>query len=495
MLSVSSVVDGTLIEGFGEVKCHSYRWRLIPESAVNSVAQVPDRFFDIQGRAYDIDINRKVSVHSLPTYENYKDAVIYKINTKTKRAPVLPKIIFDAALEEKGTVVLETIELSGQAVSSMTLGELLERAGYVIHADGVIEKVDTVSTYYYPLRALTAIVRYSEKNGTTYNYNHTEKMFQILDQGIIDSITPDIISARALTDQKVNYAENHAFTDLIGREGQLDLDQIGSVEDIIIEREICEADYLAIIVDNEDNYHALIGVYSQKENAEPKDTVVWYKPTVPVDVSQFKGLDMWIRFSSLNAMIYFIITKYSENIVDITPAFVNANGDTWAVDDKTTTLESQDEATRAQGKLWAYVDPRTMKPYDDEYWFQAGESYYIKSLALSTPKKKIKANKISVSAGEWPGMYMFVGETWIRSYDSGQDERLQIKIPFCKVKSDHSLTLEAEGDPTTFKLELEVAQPRCGSMIEITAYESTQKMKKGENGYYAVDGSSEVIFE
>jgi hypothetical protein len=32
------------------------------------------------------------------------------------------------------------------------------------------------------------------------------------------------------------------------------------------------------------------------------------------------------------------------------------------------------------GKLWAYVNPRTMKPFLDDYWFHFGEPYYIKSL-------------------------------------------------------------------------------------------------------------------
>ena len=72
------------------------------ESVVCSIAQVPDRFFDIKGRSYPIDVNRKVSVHSLPTYENYKDAIIYKINSRTHGAPPMAKIIFDYAMEEKG---------------------------------------------------------------------------------------------------------------------------------------------------------------------------------------------------------------------------------------------------------------------------------------------------------------------------------------------------------------------------------------------------------
>ena len=91
---------------------------------------------------------------------------------------------------------------------------------------------------------------------------------------------------------------------------------------------------------------------------------------------------------------------------------------------------------------------------------------------------------------------MMVGETWIRSRDTGEDERLQIKIPLCKVKSDQTLTLTADGEPTTFSLSLEVAKPRSGAMMEITAYEVATKMKEGENGcFYAVDGSSQVLSE
>ena len=91
---------------------------------------------------------------------------------------------------------------------------------------------------------------------------------------------------------------------------------------------------------------------------------------------------------------------------------------------------------------------------------------------------------------------MLIGETWIRDKETGRDERMQIKIPFCKVKSEHSLSLEAGGDPVTFNLELEVAKPQTGNLIEITTYETATRMKKGDNGcFYAIDGASEVIIE
>ena len=488
---------------------HSYKWKLAIESVVNSIAQVPDRFFDINGCSYPIDINRKVSVHSLPTYDNYKDAIIYKINSRTKLAPPLAKIIFDYAMEEQGSLEFVSLEVPAatEDTKQISLGRLLELNGYVLYAGGAIsysEEVgsQTLTNYYYPLR-------YLNSNVPLYTESRTieEKLYLILSEDIIESLDLNIVQSIAFSydDIKVTYNENHAMTDLCS---QIHFDHFGSVEETGLEADICEGDYLAIIVDNNNDYHALIGIYSEKdtdgEPYTPKDLVVWYKPKVPVNVNQFKGLDMWLRFQSVNELIYFLITKYNDDIIEINPATINANEydspeyGKWAVDDKKTTVEinSDEESIAARGRLWAYVNPKTMKPYNDDYWFQQGEVYLIKTLTLTTPQKKIKGKRISVKAGDWPGMYKFEGQTWIREYGSNNDERMQITIPYCKIKSDHSLNLQADGDPVTFNLELEVGKPPMGNMIEITTYEVSQKMIKGENGNYKIaDGSKQVTYE
>ena len=137
-----------------------------------------------------------------------------------------------------------------------------------------------------------------------------------------------------------------------------------------------------------------------------------------------------------------------------------------------------------------------MTPYDDDYWFHQGESYYIKSLTLAPKNKKLKSQKITVTADQFPGMYMLVGETYIRSRDTGEDERMQLKIPLCKVKSNQTLTLQADGDPTTFNMEIEVARPKSGIMMEITSYEVAEKMIETEEGFIeSKDGSTEVLSE
>lgn len=245
--------------------------------------------------------------------------------------------------------------------------------------------------------------------------------------------------------------------------------------------DVKDAEYLAIMIDNDNNYKAAFFAPSGP------DTKGWLTPKIPIDTEQFKGLDLWLKFDHLNELIYFILTKYTNNINYIEPVSIDSTGEVVKISKTKTTDEYK-------GKLWAYVNPRTMQPYPDDYWFHQGEPYYIKSLTLAPKNKELKAKRITVPAGQFPGMYMIVGETYIRNRDTGEDERLQIKFPLCKIKSNQTLTLQAEGDPTTFNLEVEVARPISGIMMEMTSYEVDKKVHLNEDGELEVkDGSTEVL--
>jgi len=90
-------------------------------------------------------------------------------------------------------------------------------------------------------------------------------------------------------------------------------------------------------------------------------------------------------------------------------------------------------------------------------------------------------------------MYKIVGETYIRSRDTGEDERVQLTFPLCKIKSNQTLTLQADGDPVTFNFEVEVANPENGIPMEITFYEVEKDMKKGCSGKpVEKDGSTKI---
>jgi len=134
------------------VRNHTYRWKMAIESVVKSIAVVPDRFFDIKGKSYPIDWDRKVSVNSLPTYENYKDAIIYRINNKgVCHIPPLAKIIFDDAMENMGEVkTLDELEYDSENLNStISLAKLLSENGYILYEEGYFSNSEK-TIYYIP---------------------------------------------------------------------------------------------------------------------------------------------------------------------------------------------------------------------------------------------------------------------------------------------------------------------------------------------------------
>ena len=66
------------------------------------------------------------------------------------------------------------------------------------------------------------------------------------------------------------------------------------------------------------------------------------------------------------------------------------------------------------------------------------------------------AVEVTISPDTFPGTYRVVGDTFMRSADTGKDEAFQFVINKAKVASNVTITLEAEGDPSTFEMQLTV---------------------------------------
>jgi len=66
------------------------------------------------------------------------------------------------------------------------------------------------------------------------------------------------------------------------------------------------------------------------------------------------------------------------------------------------------------------------------------------------------AIEVTISPSTFPGTYRVVGDTFMRSQTTGKDEAFQFVIGKAKVQSEVTLTLEAEGDPSTFEMSLTV---------------------------------------
>lgn len=81
------------------------------------------------------------------------------------------------------------------------------------------------------------------------------------------------------------------------------------------------------------------------------------------------------------------------------------------------------------------------------------------------------AGVIEVSADSFPGTYYITGDTYARNEASGKDEFFQFIIPKAKMTAENTITLEAEGDPSVFNLNLSVLRPANGVMMQLVKYD------------------------
>ena len=82
-----------------------------------------------------------------------------------------------------------------------------------------------------------------------------------------------------------------------------------------------------------------------------------------------------------------------------------------------------------------------------------------------------KGLEITIDASTFGGTYYITGDTYARNYQSGKDEYLQFIIPKGKVSSeDLSLTMEADGDPATFSMNINVLRDGDGTMFKLVKY-------------------------
>ena len=88
-------------------------------------------------------------------------------------------------------------------------------------------------------------------------------------------------------------------------------------------------------------------------------------------------------------------------------------------------------------------------------------------------------NVIEINARKYPGVYTVVGKTFARDM-GGKDTLFTWFVPKAKVNSEVTLTMEAEGDPTVFDMNLKVLRTSDGTMVKLI------RDKSGEN-YVSAD--------
>lgn len=83
---------------------------------------------------------------------------------------------------------------------------------------------------------------------------------------------------------------------------------------------------------------------------------------------------------------------------------------------------------------------------------------------------KDAVSELVISPDKFPGTYRVVGDALIRSEKTGKDEAFQFVINKAKMLSEVTLTMQAEGDPSTFSMTLNVLRDEEGNMMSLIKY-------------------------
>lgn len=183
--------------------------------------------------------------------------------------------------------------------------------------------------------------------------------------------------------------------------------------------------------------------------------------TVTLEDALFSAKSMAIMFGNGS------VKPYTDKIMK-TERFVATKAETYVSDGSqaaTTDWSANYEAP--DGKLYKKENPKFYTA-DNEPLTGAvtvGEAYFC------TYDLTVKGSVIEISANSFPGTYYVVGDTYARSEVSGADEFFQFIIPKAKVQSENTITLEAEGDPSVFNMNLRVMRPADGKMMKLVKYE------------------------
>ena len=85
-------------------------------------------------------------------------------------------------------------------------------------------------------------------------------------------------------------------------------------------------------------------------------------------------------------------------------------------------------------------------------------------------ESELSASEIVISPNTFPGTYRVVGDALIRSEATGADEAFQFVINKAKMLSEVTLNMQAEGDPSTFSMTLNVLRDNDGNMMSLIKY-------------------------
>ena len=124
-----------------------------------------------------------------------------------------------------------------------------------------------------------------------------------------------------------------------------------------------------------------------------------------------------------------------------------------------------------RGKFTASEDQVTLTANDESSKADKGDVIRLFwSVKKNGENGGNEAVEITISPSTFPGTYRIVGDTFMRSEKDGKDYPFQFIINKAKVMSEVTITLEAEGDPSTFNMTINVLRSGSDEMMKLVRY-------------------------
>lgn len=110
----------------------------------------------------------------------------------------------------------------------------------------------------------------------------------------------------------------------------------------------------------------------------------------------------------------------------------------------------------------------------DTFKLRIGTTYkkFTRTIKYKTSENDgILGRTFVIDSDTFPDVYKITGETYIRDQKTGKDQRCQFIIHRAQVSSDTNISLQAEGEPTTFSMSIDVLAPINDVQMELKVFD------------------------
>lgn len=138
-----------------------------------------------------------------------------------------------------------------------------------------------------------------------------------------------------------------------------------------------------------------------------------------------------------------------------------------------------------------YYDAKTMLPFvhledgridNSSFKLKMGTMYYKWSRTVKYKEyndDSVLGHSFTINADTFPEDYQIECETYIRDQLTGKDQRFKITIYRANVSADTSITLQADGDPTTFTMDIDVLAPDNDILMDMQIMDVEEDIYNG----------------